>query len=173
MADAKAAATSTTVPVEDRPDHIEPTVSDQDVVFEDKQAAAATHDEHILTIRQALKLYPKAVGFSLLFSTAVIMEAYDMHLLGAFFGFTPFQTRYGTTTDPETGDPLISAAWQSGIKNGMNVSLAPCLFISHAYVAQVGALLGLVLNGFVADRFGYRKTMAGALIALCGFSTSI
>lgn len=87
-----------------------------------KEARAATQGEHDLTIRQALKLYPKAIGFSLLFSTAVIMEGYDMHLLGALFGFTPFQVRYGTQINPKTGDPLISAAWQSGIKNGMNVS---------------------------------------------------
>lgn len=52
-------------------------------------AKAATDREHDMTVRQALRLYPKAVMFSLIFSTAIIMEGYDTALLGSFYGFKP------------------------------------------------------------------------------------
>ena len=52
-------------------------------------AKAATEREHNMTVRQALRLYPKAVMFSLIFSTAIIMEGYDGALLGSFYGFLP------------------------------------------------------------------------------------
>jgi MFS transporter, SP family, general alpha glucoside:H+ symporter len=38
------------------------------------EAKAATNKEHELTVRDALKLYPKAIAFSIVFSSAVIME---------------------------------------------------------------------------------------------------
>jgi MFS transporter, SP family, general alpha glucoside:H+ symporter len=50
-------------------------------------ARDATQLEHDLTVRSAMRLYPKAIGFSLLFSTAIIMEGYDLSLLGSFYGY--------------------------------------------------------------------------------------
>jgi MFS transporter, SP family, general alpha glucoside:H+ symporter len=88
------------------------------IVQEFEQAKAATASEHDLTIRDALKLYPKAIGFSIIFSTAVVMEGYDLSLMGSFFGFPPFRNFYGTQENPE-GGMLISAPWQSGIQNGV------------------------------------------------------
>lgn len=37
----------------------------------------ATHAEKTMTIYQAFKAYPKAVMFSIILSTAIVMEAYD------------------------------------------------------------------------------------------------
>ena len=86
-------------------------------------AQDATELEHNLTIRDSLKLYPKAVMYSLAFSTAVIMEGYDLALIDSFFGFTSFKRQFGTEDDPENdGEKLIGAAWQSGIKNAVQVS---------------------------------------------------
>lgn len=42
-----------------------------------------------MTVKECLRLYPKAVAFSLIFSTAIIMEGYDTALLGSFWGFKP------------------------------------------------------------------------------------
>jgi SP family general alpha glucoside:H+ symporter-like MFS transporter len=54
----------------------------------EKPAARAANDrEHTLTLRDSLRLYPKAIAFSLLFSTAIIMEGYDLSLLGSFYGY--------------------------------------------------------------------------------------
>lgn len=35
--------------------------------------------------------------------------------------------------------------------------------------ARAGEVIGLLINGFVSERYGYRKTMIGALMAMTGF----
>lgn len=88
------------------------------------EAQDATDGEHNLTFRDSLKLYPKAIMYSLAFSTAVIMEGYDLALIDSFFGFSAFKEKYGTESDPENpGDKLIGAEWQSGIKNAVQVNI--------------------------------------------------
>lgn len=44
-------------------------------------------DEKNMTIREALKIYKKAVFWSLVISTCVIMEGYDTNLLGNFYAY--------------------------------------------------------------------------------------
>ena len=86
-------------------------------------AQDATDLEHNLTIRDSFKLYPKAVMYSLAFSTAVIMEGYDLALIDSFFGFSEFKNKYGDEEDPENpGEKLIGSNWQSGIKNAVQVN---------------------------------------------------
>jgi hypothetical protein len=45
-------------------------------------AKAATDNERSMTLLQAVKLYPKAVGWSMLLSTCIVMEGYDLVVLG-------------------------------------------------------------------------------------------
>ena len=52
-------------------------------------ARRAADREHVTTIKESLRLWPKAIVFSLIFSTAVVMEGYDTALLGSFYGFKP------------------------------------------------------------------------------------
>lgn len=94
------------------------------------EARNATENERNMTLRQALQLYPKAVLFSVIFSTAVIMEGYDLSLMNSFYAFTPFKNFYGDQPDPEEGGRLISAPWQTGLGNGVQVccSLSPNRF---------------------------------------------
>lgn len=35
--------------------------------------------------------------------------------------------------------------------------------------ARAGEVIGLIINSFVSERYGYRKTMIGALIAMTAF----
>lgn len=58
-------------------------------------AQAATAKEHNMTLWQGLKLYPKAIGWSLLFSTVIIMEGYDVVLMGSFYAYPTFRKKYG------------------------------------------------------------------------------
>lgn len=58
-------------------------------------ARAATEAEHRLTLRQGLKRYPKAVAWSLLISTCIIMTGFDVVFLGSFYGLPQFNKRYG------------------------------------------------------------------------------
>lgn len=47
-------------------------------------AARATENEHRMSLWQGIRLYPKAVGWSLLISTCIAMEGYDVCLLSNF-----------------------------------------------------------------------------------------
>ena len=44
------------------------------IVDEFEEAKQAAEKEHELTIRDAIRLYPKAIAFSLIFSTAVVVS---------------------------------------------------------------------------------------------------
>jgi hypothetical protein len=47
-------------------------------------AKTATDKEHTMTLWQGIRLYPKAVGWSVLISTCICMEGYDVCLLSNF-----------------------------------------------------------------------------------------
>lgn len=93
-------------------------------------AKDASSAEKGMSVRDSVRLYKKAICFSLIMSLAVIMEGYDLSLMGSFMGYDTFRARYGTETDAD-GAPIISAAWQTGLQNGV----------------QVGSIIGLYLNG--------------------------
>jgi MFS transporter, SP family, general alpha glucoside:H+ symporter len=50
-------------------------------------ARSATDKEHKMTLWQGVKLYPKAVAWSVLISTCICMEGYDVCLLSNFCGY--------------------------------------------------------------------------------------
>jgi MFS transporter, SP family, general alpha glucoside:H+ symporter len=50
------------------------------------RARTATEKEHRMSLWQGIKLYPKAVGWSILISTCICMEGYDVCLLSNFCG---------------------------------------------------------------------------------------
>jgi len=64
----------------------------------------------------------------------------DGVLMGSFYAYPAFQAKYGQLL-PD-GTVGLSAPWQAGLSNGVNV----------------GEILGLFVNGIVSERYGYRKT---------------
>lgn len=62
-------------------DYLEQTKSTDDVIL---NAQRATEKEHKMTLWQGIKLYPKAVAWSMLISTCICMEGYDVCLLSNF-----------------------------------------------------------------------------------------
>lgn len=56
-------------------------VAAPDMAALNADAKDATDREHAMTIRDAIRLYPRAVMFSIAFSTAVVMEGYDLSLV--------------------------------------------------------------------------------------------
>jgi SP family general alpha glucoside:H+ symporter-like MFS transporter len=108
--------------------------------------------EKQMTLGRAIKLYPKAVLWSIVLSTALVMEGYDTLLIANFYALPIFSKKYGTL-DMATGEYKISAPWRSGLSDG----------------AAVGEIIGLFVTGFVSERIGYRKTILGALIMIAGF----
>jgi SP family general alpha glucoside:H+ symporter-like MFS transporter len=66
--------------------------------------------------------------------------------MGTFLGYDQFRASFGTEIDPD-GNPRISSAWQAGIQNG----------------TQADSIIGLWLNGYISEWWGYKKTMYLAL----------
>jgi SP family general alpha glucoside:H+ symporter-like MFS transporter len=124
---------------------------DVDVAHLQSDARDATETERNMSITQALKLYPKAVGWSILLSTAIVMEGYDVSLLSNFYALPQFNQKYGEL-QPD-GSYVIPAPWKSALSNAV----------------ICGEVLGLFLTGIVQDRFGYRKTILGALCMIVCF----
>ncbi|QUC16203.1 uncharacterized protein UV8b_00444 [Ustilaginoidea virens] len=120
-------------------------------IIESARAAAAK--EQAMTLWQGLKLYPKAVGWSLLISTCIAMEGYDISLVNNFYAFPQFTRKYGEF-QPKTGTYEVTAPWQAGLSNG----------------AIVGEIVGLFINGIVSERFGYRYTVMACLVMITAFT---
>lgn len=103
-----------------------------------------------MTLREAIRLYPKAIGWSIFLSSAIAMEAFDIVLIASFFAYPAFKTKFGVLQP--NGTYLITAAWQAGLSNS----------------ARIGQIIGLFINGIVSERFGYRKTMLFACMGMIG-----
>ncbi|KAJ1554037.1 hypothetical protein HK096_005269, partial [Nowakowskiella sp. JEL0078] len=107
--------------------------------------------EKTLSEWEALLIYKKAVIFSVVLSTAVIMEGYDLVLLGNLYAMPVFNAKYGVLG--ADGTYQIPAAWQAALSTGV----------------ATGGILGLFVNGIASERFGYKKTMLVSLFAMIGF----
>jgi SP family general alpha glucoside:H+ symporter-like MFS transporter len=116
-----------------------------------EDAAKAAEAEQTQGLWKGLKLYKKAAGWSILLSCAIIMEGFDIVLIANLLAVPAFKRRFGN--ELPDGSYELTAAWQSGLTNG----------------AYVGEILGLMINGWVADRIGFKKTMIGALTLVTGF----
>ena len=115
-------------------------------------AIAGTETEKNMSILEGFKLYPKATGWSIILSMAIVMEGYEIILLNNLFGFPSFVERFGTY-DAASASYQLAPSWQAGLSCGANV----------------GEIFGLFITGVVADRFGYRYTLIGALILVTAF----
>ncbi|GES57404.1 sugar transporter [Aspergillus terreus] len=113
-----------------------------------QNAKAATDKEQRMTLLQGIRLYPKAVAWSVLISTCIAMEGYDISLVNNFYAFPPFNRKYGELL-PD-GSYQVPARWQAGLSNG----------------AYVGEIIGLLFNGWASERFGYRYTIMACLVLL-------
>lgn len=105
-----------------------------------------------MSLMQGIRLYPKAVAWSLLISTCIAMEGYDVCLLSSFYAFPQFNKKYGELT--AGGSYQVPARWQAGLSNGANV----------------GEIIGLFINGYVSERFGYRYTVLICLTLVAAFT---
>lgn len=124
-----------------------------DVDYEERKpeygAQNAEAQEKTMTLLQAIKLYPAAIGWSMVLSTALVMEGYDLLLLSNLYASPPFNQKYGVRGS--SGDYVVPASWQSGLSNG----------------ARCGEMLGLVINGIVSEKYGYvLKFAVGGMVEL-------
>ncbi|KAI1745758.1 general alpha-glucoside permease [Xylaria scruposa] len=114
-------------------------------------AQTATAKEHQMTIWQGIRLYPKAIAWSMVISMALVMEGFDNSLIGSFYAFPAFQKKYGEQL--VDGTYGLTASWQAGLSGAVNA----------------GQVLGLLLNGYISERLGYKRTMILALTVAIAF----
>lgn len=114
----------------------------------DSGARAATRAEQKITFLGGCRLYPKAMAWSMAISSTIIMEGFDTLLIFSFFSHPTFRRAYGVSTG--NGNYEIPTRWQFALPTA----------------AEAGEIVGLLLSGVVADRIGYRFTLAAALIFL-------
>lgn len=115
-------------------------------------AKQAAEDEHNLTFMAAIRKYPKAVMWSALLSTSIIMEGYDLVLISSFYAQPSFSARYGEYV-PATDSYQITASWQNGLSNAVSV----------------GTIVGAFANGYFTQKFGYRNVLLVSLGLIAAF----
>jgi len=111
-------------------------------------AVAAENAEHNMTVLEAVRAYPMASFWAFVMSCTIIMESYDVFLIGSFVALPAFRKVYG---EPVAGSdlPVIVTQWQSALQ----VS------------GQLGALIGVFLAGPLTSRIGYRwATITGLML---------
>lgn len=129
-------------------DSLDAEVSDYISKFLDmsNEARENDHKDKNMSLGEGLKTFPKAAMWSVILSTALIMEGYDTNLLNSFYGFPAFAEKFGQWYE-DAGEYQIPAKWQTSLSMAVNV----------------GEILGLYMAGIIADRYGYRHTLIGAL----------
>jgi len=111
-------------------------------------AILAENAEHNMGVLEAVRAYPMASFWAFIMSFTIIMESYDVFLIGNFVALPAFQQVYGIY-DTNTKAYVIQTKWQSALQ----VS------------GQLGALIGVFLAGPLTSRIGYRyATLTGLML---------
>ncbi|KAH0365956.1 putative sugar transporter, partial [Aureobasidium melanogenum] len=116
------------------------------------EAIEAENVEHQMTVLQAVRAYPMASFWAFVFSCTIIMESYDVFLIGNFVALPAFKEKFGVPSHDGKG-PVIAAQWQSALQ----VS------------GQLGALIGVFVAGPLTSRIGYRYATLTGLMLLNAF----
>jgi SP family general alpha glucoside:H+ symporter-like MFS transporter len=123
----------------------------KDAVTLRAQAQANTDAEHAMSLRDAVRLYPKSVLYCLIFSMAIIMEGYQVALVPSLFAQPAFRRKYGRAR-PD-GSHQLRNRYQSALTAAV----------------QAGSIFGYWLSGILIERVGYKRTMQGSLILITCF----
>ncbi|KUJ10824.1 sugar transporter [Mollisia scopiformis] len=125
-----------------------------DVADYKADAVEAENAEHKMGVIDAVKAYPMASFWAFIMSFTIIMESYDVFLIGNFVALPAFKQQFGVW-DANGSPPqwVIETKWQSALQ----VS------------GQLGALIGVFLAGPLTSRIGYRYATLTGLMLLNAF----
>ncbi|KAK7969160.1 MFS transporter- SP family- general alpha glucoside:H+ symporter [Apiospora saccharicola] len=119
-------------------------------------ASRAAEGEKNMTLREALRVGKKGILWAIVCASSTIMEGFDLALLGGFYAFPAFQKKYGDLhmiDEDGTHHYEVPAKWQTALSAG----------------AQIGQILGLLISGMAAQRFGYKRTVITGLLFMIAF----
>ncbi|EXL40182.1 hypothetical protein FOCG_17283 [Fusarium oxysporum f. sp. radicis-lycopersici 26381] len=118
----------------------------------DVSLAINQHDATSLTLLQSLKQNYRSVIFSILMATGPMAFGFDIIIVGVVTAFPAFLQRFG---ELQNGMPILPSIWLSL----WNASM------------QIGFMIGSVIVGWVADRFGRKiSMMTGSIITAAGIA---
>lgn len=123
---------------------------DKDVLDQEENAVLGTRAETELSVSKALKYYRKAILWSVIISMATVMESYDLMLINSFYAYPQFQKKYGVQLP--NGKYSLTAEWQVGLSLALTVGMMPGVFV----------------NGYLVDKYGFRRVMLVSHIFLIG-----
>ncbi|KAK7751951.1 hypothetical protein SLS62_006094 [Diatrype stigma] len=112
-----------------------------------REANEANDRERDMKLSTAVKIYPKAIGWSMVLSSCLIMEGYQTSVIGSYTAYPAFLKKFGTPAP--NGMLQIPANWQNGITGAKNV--------------------GEIIAGWLSEIYGYRWTILPGLIAITAF----
>ncbi|PCG89411.1 Major facilitator superfamily domain, general substrate transporter [Penicillium occitanis (nom. inval.)] len=115
-----------------------------------EQTRGITIAEHETTFLEAIRQWPKAVGWAFLFCIAVVMAGFDAQIITTFFALPAFQQRFGYEYD---GKYIIPAPWQMALNMGN----------------PIGQVLGALACGWPLEKLGRRLTLALCCVWSIGF----
>ncbi|KAG0647435.1 Maltose transport MAL61 [Hyphodiscus hymeniophilus] len=111
-------------------------------------AIEAENTEHNMGVLEAVRAYPMASFWAFVMSFTIIMESYDVFLIGNFVALPAFANKWGVW-DEALQKNVIATKWQSALQ----VS------------GQLGALIGVFIAGPLTSRIGYRyATLTGLML---------
>lgn len=84
-----------------------------------EHAKAATAKEQSMTLLEGIRLYPKAIGWSILISTCIVMEGYDISLINNF-------CKLHRPTPPSPHRPLLISLNPQTLSRNSIASMANC-----------------------------------------------
>ncbi|KAK8124795.1 sugar porter family MFS transporter [Apiospora kogelbergensis] len=116
-------------------------------------ASRAADGEKHMALRDALRAGKKGILWAIVCASSTVMEGFDLALLGGFYAYPAFQMKFGEIHNiDESGKAHyeVPAAWQTALSAG----------------AQIGQIMGLCVAGMAAQRFGYKRTVIAALLAM-------
>ncbi|XDG03454.1 hypothetical protein ABKA04_003069 [Annulohypoxylon sp. FPYF3050] len=100
------------------------------------EANEANERERGMKLSHAFRVYPKAIGWSMILSSCLIMEGFGTSIVGSYISFPPFRDKFGTQAP--NGDYQIPASWQNGIAGATNVGeIIGLQTMTVAYAAEV------------------------------------
>jgi SP family general alpha glucoside:H+ symporter-like MFS transporter len=126
------------------------TMEKSDAIEKSTQAKDAAKVERDMTIWQSIIVFRWGVICAVLLALACVMEGYSLVLVTSFFEVDQFRHDYNkscTLGQDQTCE--LPASWQ----------------IMLVDIPMLGQMIGITLNGWATDRYGYRWTFIVAVIA--------
>lgn len=111
-----------------------------------------TEREHSMSLIDGLRDYKNAVIWSVIVSLTIVMDGYNITLLGSLFGFPSFKRQFGDKIDENTYD--LTASWQTAL----------------SMMNSVGNIFGIMIGSWLVDIVGHKRLMQVCFLLIVGFS---